>query len=78
MWDFGDGSREYGILNPTHTYESADTYVVRLTLDGPPCANSDTECETTATIQGTAGVGIPEPVPGVVPSTWGRVKADRR
>jgi len=74
MWDFGDGDRGF---DPTHTYETAGTYVVRLIFDGPPCANSDTECETTATIQSTAGVEQPEPAPGVVPSTWGRVKADR-
>jgi len=42
-WDFGDGSTSTS-ENPTHTYSSAGSYTVQLTVSGP--GGSDTETKT--------------------------------
>ncbi len=51
-WDFGDSSSESGVTT-SHTYTSAGTYTVTLTVDGP--MGSDTET-TTITVKEPAPV----------------------
>jgi PKD repeat protein len=34
-WDFGDGTRITGLLNPVHVYEKPGTYMIRLEIAGP-------------------------------------------
>ena len=36
-WDFGDGSTAAIAQNPSHTYATAGTYPVKLTISWPPC-----------------------------------------
>ena len=54
VWDFGDDSKTSTKENPTHVYESADTYTVTLTATGDGGTKTTTqEIEVMASLTGT-------------------------
>lgn len=44
-WDFGDGSPNSALRNPSHTYSELGTYSVTLTVSGPTGNDSETRLE---------------------------------
>ncbi|NJO70206.1 MAG: PKD domain-containing protein, partial [Bacteroidetes bacterium] len=46
VWDFGDGSKDSTTISPTHTYASAGTYNVCLTVSDPVTNQANKYCST--------------------------------
>ncbi|MBI5669851.1 MAG: PKD domain-containing protein [Chloroflexi bacterium] len=58
VWNFGDGSPESGEANPSHTYDTPNTYTVTLTVNGPGGSNSTVQ---TITVNAPAPTETPLP-----------------
>ncbi len=50
IWDYGDGSGNTNVSNPSHTYTAADVYTVKLTAEDDKGCSSTQEKTITATI----------------------------
>jgi PKD repeat protein len=67
-WDFGDGSPTASIQNPAHTYATAGSYTVSLTVTGPGGTDSDTKTDyITATTSAPVAGFTATPTGGVAP-----------
>jgi PKD repeat protein len=57
-WDFGDGSAPSASANPSHTYTTAGTFVVKLTVSGPTNQSSATRTLKVGTVPDNANTTI--------------------
>ncbi|HEY7313483.1 MAG TPA: Ig-like domain-containing protein, partial [Gemmataceae bacterium] len=57
LWNFGDGSTASGTLTPSHTYSTAGTYTVSLTVTDS--ANESSQSTTTAAVSDVAPTANP-------------------
>ena len=67
-WDFGDMTASSS-QNPTHTYSTAGTYTVSLTVAGPGGIDTETLLDYVTVIEATAADFSAAPTSGVAPLT---------
>jgi PKD repeat protein len=67
IWEWGDGSSDYGYPPPTHIYNSAGTFTVRLTVQGQGGGSASTQTTIVVTAPPVDALFDCTPTSGAVP-----------